>query len=349
MKRLRPLLFLSIVFLTAHSASAEVIEVTFTLTPATADENTLNLGLSIAVPFVGAVPSSDSSQASGTVLARLDLDPESGAVSSFALLSGDISASDVNFVGSLFGSELYNLQAQDMGATVVTPSPPAAVSQGLSPAELHDITINEGTLSGRSALGPIEPQDFAELPVTGSGGEGDFVEITAVRSSRSSTSRDVFDLMLRYPISISQMIDTEGGSGTITATGTVRALAEASLRRLAPNPYLAWAVANGNAEAPFEQKNFSSTLPNGLFWALGYEAGEAASSLVPAGAGSFSLTLPARGSASDVAVEFSSDLSAPNSWEEIDTIPAGSTGLQGPFGGSGRAGFLRLAVNEPAQ
>ena len=226
-----------LLFLTSL-ASAELVDVTLTLTPPTANENTLDLGLSVAVPLFGNFPSSDTSETSGTILARLDIDPVTGEVSTIALLSGDVTATDVNFrATNFFLGTIYNISLVDMQATVETPSPPAPVINGLTSATLHNIIINEGTLSGTSVAGDIPTQDFADEPVAGSGPEGDFIEISAVSSRDSTPTTQVFDIEFAFPVAIDQTIESDTVTGTITANGTVRALGQVSFRIAPPNPF----------------------------------------------------------------------------------------------------------------
>ena len=331
----------------ASFTSAELVDVTLTLTPASASENTLDLTLNVS-----GFGSADSSQASGTIEARIDIAPDTGEISSLELISGDVSATGVNFRATTgFGFiTVYDITTTTLGATVVTPSPPASVVGGQSAAELHDLTIDEGTLDGTSLAGPIPPQDFATTNVTGSGTPGSFVTITSAASTDSTSTTLVYDIDLTLPVAIEQLIEEEGISGTITANGTVRALGQVSLPVAPVDPYLVWATANGNAAALFEENSFSPLLPNGLFWALGYDAGDSPNHLEANGTGSssFILTPAAGGTAADIAVQLSLDLSDPDAWTTITTIPAGTSTLQGPFGGGSGPAFLRLSTNAPS-
>lgn len=336
MKRLLPL------FLVAPLGSAELVDVTFELTPASASVNTLDLGL--AVSFF---TSSAKSEASGTVSTRLEIDPTNGEISTFEFLEGDVSATDVNFQAG-FGALGYNLNATGLGGTLDTPLPPSIVTGGQSPAPDHELLINEGMLTGFALGSPVPAQNFAETPVAGAGTAATFVTIAATKNeAQSSETLTVYDLEFIFPVDITQVIDVDGLSATVTANGTVRATGQTSFEEAPPNPYLAWAAANGMSEALFTDNDFSFQLPNGLFWALGYRAGEDAQNLAPTAQGVFQLTVPDRGTIAEVEVQLSSDLMDPENWTRIGTIPAGSTGVQGPFGTGGGTQFLRLSVADP--
>lgn len=332
-------------------ASAELVDVTLTLTPVVTIEPTENvLAIGVQTPAGNA---SDTSEVSGTISTRLDIDPTSGEISTLEFLSGDLEGTGVSLEGGDFFAS-FELTTTALGGTLDTPAPPAPVdSGGQSPASLHEFSINEGTLSGSfttllTGTTPIT-QDFSSEPVSGTGSEGEFVTVTATLNAAESTSTlAVYDIELAYPISISQEIDL-GITVTVSADGLVRATGQTSFPIASSNPYLSWTETNGIPEAPFADSDFSDQLPNGLFWALGYSAGDTAASLTPNGDGTFALPLPAGGTVADVAVQFSFDLSNPNGWTTISTISAGTSGEQGPFGGGAGPAFLRLQVEDPAQ
>ena len=250
MKRLFPLLLPSLL-------SAEIVETTLTLTPASSAENTLALGLT-AQGF----PSSDSSQASGTVEASIDIDPDTGEISSLELLSGEISATPVEFVVRVFIlGTIYDISTSTLGATVTTPLQSAPVSDGASPANLHQVTINEGTLTGAALGSPIPEQNFADTPVSGTGTDGSFVEITSILNPASTTTARVFDLDFTFPVDIDQIIEVDGITATVTASGTIRATGLVRLSVAPPNLYRGWATANRSAEAAFTANDFSKSSP----------------------------------------------------------------------------------------
>ncbi|MGJ8726437.1 MAG: hypothetical protein ACSHYB_17955 [Roseibacillus sp.] len=330
-------------------ASAELVDITLTLTPVTASEN--KLALTLQVPILG--NDSDTSDVSGTIAARIDIDPGSGTISTLELLSGDIDGTAVSFSqSSIFGN--YNISTSAIGGTVDTPAPPAPVSSSQSAAELHEFTINAGTLTGSvtplfSATTNIA-EDFSLSPVTGPGTAGDFVNLSSTANAgASSPTLAVYDLDFDYPIDITQEVDV-GVTVTFLASGTMRATGQVSIPVIPPNPFLTWATSNGDASASFEGNDFSPLLPNGLLWALGYNAGETPRHLEPiaSNSSSFNVTPPVGGTITDIAVQLSFDLSDPNAWNTISTIPAGTTTAQGPFGGGTGTAFLRLSAEEPS-
>lgn len=345
--------------------TAEVIDITLNLTPPNALTNTLDLTLE--VPVLG--NSSDTTEVSGSILARIDIDPETGLISSLELLSGDLSGTPVNFSNSVLLLGSYDLSTSVLGGTVDTLAPPAPVIAQQTAAELHQLIINSGTLTGSAtALGTTTPVglDFSTTPVLGTGPVGDFAVIASIPNPLASTDTSaVFDLIFSYPIELTQEVDI-GISVSVFANGNVNALGQVSLPIEPPNPYLIWAATNGIPEAPFTENDFSTLLPSGLFWALGYNAGDNPAILCPDNnpPGTFTLNLPQNGTVAEVAVQRNLDLSNPNSWITIATIPVGATETQGPFGNGGNEptllesepallesepAFLRLQVPDPAR
>ncbi|MDQ8189276.1 hypothetical protein [Roseibacillus persicicus] len=332
----------------------EVVDVTLTLTAATADENILDLGLSVS-----GIASDDTSEASGTVSARIDIAPESGEISTLELVTADVTTTGVSFVGTFIFATVYDLTTSDLGVTLDTPAPPAPVFDSLCAADFHELTINSGTLTGSSAVGEIPPQDFADTPVTGSGSPGDFIEISSTLNVELSTATEkVYDLNFVYPVAITQVIEvTEDFSATVAANGTVRAIGQVSLMTEPPNPYLEWAADNGDSDAPFVGNDFNIELENGLFWALGFEAGDAPRIFDREAAGAFALELPAGGTVAEVVVEVATDLDSVEPWTPlpsgqlsgaVNPIPAGTTGtLSIESVGEGR--FYRLSAESPVE
>jgi hypothetical protein len=118
---------------------------------------------------------------------------------------------------------------------------------------------------------------------------------------------------------------------------------------------LSGTIANDLAGADFEAFTASALLPNGLLWALGYQADERPGVLTPQADTTFTLALPGGGTAGEVFIETATDLTSP--WapvpaSEISTsgnpLPAGTTGtiVISPRGAGPR--FFRLRANEPS-
>lgn len=336
--------------------SAELVDVPLTLSPATATQNTLDL--TVDVSAIG--DSSDTSQTSGTIEARIEIDPETGIISTLEFVEADIEATGVTFSAGGFFSN-YSLSSfpagggdGSLGGTLDTPAPPAPVTNGQSPAELHEFTINSGIIAGSANVifvGSIDvDEDLAATPVSGTGMVGEFITLSSTNNAAESTaSVAVYDLDLSYPLSIMQVVDigSDLTEVTISAQGSLNATGRVELAL--PNPYLDWATANGNAAAAFSAFDFSPLLPNGLLWSLGYQGGEAPDTLCTSSNNtSFDLALPASGTVNDVVVQSSNDLSDPNAWTNLATIPAASTLSAGPFSAGGDRHFFRLLTTDPS-
>lgn len=333
---------------------AELVDVVLTLSPPTTSENSIEL--QITAPLASAP---DQSEVSGTVNARIDIDPTTGEISSLELLSGNISGTPVSFSATSFLAS-YNVATSALGGTVDTPNAPAPVTAGQSAADLHEFTINSGTLTGSARLGPTNTpvsQNFAAPNnVTGTGAPGSFVEIDATANSGlSTTTTAVYDLTFLYPLEITQSVEA-GVNITIEAEGNLVATGQVSLTLPITDPYLLWATANGIAEADFTAFDFNSQLPNGLLWALGFQGDDSPTILSPTSDGAFTLVLPTAGTASEVVVLTSTDLSsgsfAPLPSGQLagadNPIPQGTIGtLTITPNGSGPR-FYRLSASPPS-
>lgn len=357
MKRLSPALLLA----TLTLCRAELVEVTLTLTPPVAAANILDLELS--VPVAGS--DNDPTRVRGEVSAQIDIDPETGVISSLTINSATLTGTPVTFAsGGLLAS--YDLSTTFLGGTITTPGPPAPVSAaGQSPAEQHTFTINSGRLSGTAVtIGRSMNVNgsFAIDPFSGQGDAGTFVTITAVRNAASTSSDVIYDLSLSYPLNLTQEIDVQPGvAATIRAVGTLQAEGVANIPLDLPNPYLEWVASNNLTEGSFEGFGASSLLPNGLLWALGYQATEVPAILTArrtelgAADAEFRLALPEAGTAGEVLIESSSDLEEP--WtpapaSEVSTganpLPIGTTGEVVVTPPAGERLFYRLRANDPA-
>lgn len=339
---------------------AELVEVVLTLSPANATDNTIEL--QITAPLASAP---DDSEVSGTVNARIEIEPATGAISSLELLSGTISGTPVSFSASSLAAS-YDVSTSTLGGTVETLGGPAPVTAGQSPAELHAFTINSGTLTGSARIlfttTPISQNFAAPNNVTGTGVPGSFVELGASANTGLSTETTaVYDLAFLYPLAITQTVEAAAGVDiTLVAGGTLRATGQVSLTLPVTDPFQLWATSNGRAEADFAAFDFNSELPNGLLWALGFQGEDSPAILAPTAEGSFAIELPAGGTAAEVVVLTSTDFSSgifANDWTplpsvqlqgSLNPIPAASTGTLAitPDGNGPRS--YRLLANPPA-
>lgn len=348
-----------LLLLSAALVPAELVEVVLTLSPANATDNVIEL--QITTPLAS---EPDESEVSGTVNARIEIEPTTGAVSSLELLSGTISGTPVSFSASnLLAS--YNVSTSTLGGTVETIGGPAPVTAGQSPAERHAFTINSGSLTGSARLGftttPISQNFAAPNNVTGTGVPGSFVELDATANTGLSTATAaVYDLAFLYPLDITQQVEAAAGVNiTLVAGGTLRATGQVSLALPVTDPFLRWATENGLPEADFGAFDFHSELPNGLLWALGFQGEDSPMILAPTGEGAFVIELPVGGTAAEVVVLTSTDLSSgnfANDWTplpseqlqgSVNPIPAASTGTLAVTRDGDGPRFYRLLANPP--
>lgn len=346
------LAFLSVLAL-APLCAGEIVDLVLTLDPATARTNTVNLGLS--VPFVGS--DNDDTVVSGRIFAQVDIEPSTGVISALTFTSAELSATPVELsASSFFGS--YNLTSTTLGGTIETTAPPAFVSpNGQSPAQQHTFTINSGRLSGTSSVAPVE-QNFDEVPISGQGLQGTSVTITAVANAESSPLQAGFDFFLTYPLALTQQVEiVDGISATVTAAGTLNATGRSLLRRAISDPYLEWVALNNLGNAPFNEFSASPLLPNGLLWALGYQANETPAILTPVTTLNrlqFALILPENGTVGTVLIESSNTLTGP--WTLVpaselsgaqNPLPLGSTGEIRITPSDRETAFYRLRAEDP--
>lgn len=336
--------------------SAELVEVTLTLEPARTGINTVNLALAVLV--VG--NDNDDTRVSGSITAQIDIDPTSGRISSLAIASGNLSATPVEFASAILVGA-YDLETDVLGGTIVTTNPPAPVAaNGQSPAERHTFAINSGRLFGTSralTTTSIVNESFVTNPLMGQGSAGTFVTITAVPNAASTPTNASFDILLSYPLALTQAMDVQGVSATITANGTLRATGTASVPLATTDPYAEWVASNNLGGVSFSEFTASALLPNGLLWALGYQADEVPAVLTATDTDNglqFRLALPATGTVGEVLLESSATLSEP--WTPVpasalstaqNPIPVGTSGeiLVTPDGSE--VLFYRLRADDP--
>jgi len=118
----------------------------------------------------------DVSAVSGTMVARVNLFPESRVLRTdeFTVLSADIAGSDITLAGGNFLAA-YDFTGVGLGFSAMTTTPPGRVDleSGEFEASQHEVTMNEGRLSGRagSIITGFEEVDFdfSEEGFTGQG------------------------------------------------------------------------------------------------------------------------------------------------------------------------------------
>ncbi|WP_182870699.1 PEP-CTERM sorting domain-containing protein [Stieleria mannarensis] len=192
-----------------HGATVRTI---LTLDPSTPTVNTLDLALSAGGFPIG----SSVTELSGTINAEIEIDFETGVISSLNLTGGDLISSDWTMENVPTGNpndptETMTLNAVGTTATADTTPASSAVNGGAFSGTEHLILLTGGTVS------PVNVT-LAGTEISGSGTG----TLTATKSG------DLYDLFFSMGIS-----DTEtlaGGdlaiTGTMVARGTVTAIPE---------------------------------------------------------------------------------------------------------------------------
>ena len=313
------------------------------------------------VPVIGA--STDTTNLSGSLEVRLGIDPSTGEVGEFTVLSGNVTGTGVTLSRSVFLLGSYNVSATSLGATLVTPVPPGPVDPptGNFDAARHTFTINSGSLGGSATvLGTTTPVtlDFAAAPLSGAGSGTGNVSLVLTGSTPTSRSYEV-NVLVPVSVSVSFPVSDDPGAleAEVTASGTVKARGTVTIP---VSPYETWSVANAIPGALFGDDANGDGVPNGLQWGLGLAADDVPFPrlLQPGGAAGdtvdFKLTLPPGGSAGALRVLVATNPAA----GAFSTLGAGavSTGNPIPAGTSGvvtvslpktQALFLRMQAIEP--
>ncbi|MBL50035.1 MAG: hypothetical protein CMP28_13965 [Roseibacillus sp.] len=294
----------------------------------------------------GAISNEQTTRLAGTVDSSLTIDPATDEVSDLTFNSADITADDMRF---LLGFGLIaDVTISEVEADLATSlSGFVDAVSGQFDATQHQVTLNRGAITGTSLVGQVD-ENFTQNPVSGTGnGTG---TVTLTRTGVAGNLVD-YDILVVLPIQFSNPLQ-EGVDvlleGTIQLEGSIA---------VPLDPYLAWAEANGIPEASFAGDHDGDGIPNGLLWALGYEADERPVLFTPdlffPGQVDFFIEPGAGGTLAPIVVEESFDL---ENWFEMDPflvqgfenpVPAGTVW---PFmitlsGGS--TGYARLRAQKP--
>lgn len=294
----------------------------------------------------GAITNEQTSRLSGTVNSTLLIDPSTNEVSDLTFNSAEISATDMRFLlgfGLIANVTISELEA-DLATSTSGFVDPAS---GQFDATQHQVTLDQGAISGTSLVGQID-ENFTDNPVSGTGnGTG---TVTLTRTGVAGNIVD-YDVLVVLPVQFSNPLQ-EGVDvfleGTIQLEGSIA---------LPLDPYLAWTEENGIPAAPFAGDHDGDGIPNGLLWALGYEADQRPVVFTPdlffPGQIDFFVEPGPKGTLAPIVVEESVDL---EDWFEMDRfsvegfenpVPAGTAW---PFmitlsGGS--SGYARLRALAP--
>ena len=321
---------LALACLPAHADVPPINQGTLTLV----DEAGFNqLTLSLAVSGFGS--DSDTSTITGSLLTRLDIDPATGRSPEFTILSGNIQGTPVSLQIRVLFVTIVDVSSTTIGGTVATITPPGTIDPltGQGDAAQHEVTINQGTVSGTASGSPIS-FDFTTDPVSGTGSGTATVTITP---AGTTSTRGLFNVAVTLPVSLSEPIPNDFGlTATISATGTIKAAGQVSVPL---SDYLAWTEAEGVPGADPDADPDADGISNGMVWALGLGfTGDPRPHLLtpsPSAPRRFTFTLPPGGSAGTLFIESSTTL-APGSWTlvspanltpPVNPLPPGSSGI----------------------
>lgn len=352
--------FLTLFLATALLLPARALEISapLTLVPSSSSANRFNVAVT-ASPATG----SSTTNATGTVNLRMQVDPATGKVSELSFQEGKITFSNMTITLRAFiFITAATMTTNGLEGFAWTAAPPAPVNSanGIFDAALHRFTINKGTVNGTTAIaigatpaGTTFGANFTEEPISGPGEGNGTITLTEIPASATPSTR-TWRTNISLPLNLLQTTDLEGTSVTIRLTGTMRAESNLVIPR---SDYYAWTIAN-NLPAPAFDSTVRPGEPYGMVWAMGLAPTAPLRphlpSVILAGGPRAQLTLPAGGTAAPLIVEVSNQLTT-GSWAPApaasvtggaNPLPPGSKGtvniqLTGP------GQFVRLRANAP--
>jgi len=307
------------------------------------------IDITLTVDLLGSHSDTDTSTFTGTMQARLDIDPDTGQSPEFTLLGGDIEGSPIALkISTLLGS--IDVSSSTLGGTVSTIAPPGLIdpATGTGDAAQHEFIINRGTVSGTAMGNPISV-DFSTNPAGGPGKGTETVDITSVRTD---ATRAYFQVTFVLPVQFEKPIPNDYGiDATLSGSGTIKATGEVSVPL---SDYLAWTEQQGIPGVPASTPSKFGVTDAGLLWALGLGLSEDPRPHLPrpdpARPRSFVLDLPATGSRGPVFIESSTTL-RPGSWTLVapadlsapsNPLPPGTTGTISITPAAQSARYLRI-------
>lgn len=203
----------------------------------------------------------------GTVGARLDVDPTAGKTSELTLSNGRVYGTNMTFSRNIFIAA-YTVNISNLSAAVNTIAAPGVVTAatGQFAADQHAFVIDQGTVSGNTSgiIGnnPINetfsPQNSANGTGSGTG------TVTLVPAGDVGAYRN-FNVTVVMPVSISDSFVTGSITVNVTATGTLKATGTVQVP-IGPQP-LTWTGTGGNSWTTSGLQNFSNdgTTPRWFF------------------------------------------------------------------------------------
>lgn len=331
-------------------AAALEVAGTLPLVPSSSAANRFNVNIT-ASPAAG----SGTTNASGAMNVRMQVDPATGKVSQLSFEEGRISFSNMNIpLRAFIFITVANITTSGLQGFAWTPSPPAPVNPatGNIDASLHNFTVDQGQVNGATTVafgdvpaGTTFGADFADTPISGPAegtGTVTLVEIPA----QATTATRTWKTTLTLPLSIVQTSDLDGTAVTIRLTGTLRAESNLVIPR---NEYYAWTLDNDLPTPPFDSEVRPGE-PFGMLWAMGLAPTQSLRPHLPAiipGTGNPQavMTLPASGTAAPLIVEVSDRLTA-DSWSPAP--PASLSGGANPIP-VGTSGSVAIQLTGPHQ
>jgi hypothetical protein len=208
--------------------------------------NTLNVTVSATTSGFSA-SDSKTTTATGSINVSFDADPASGATTAMTITGGAFQLTDMQFrLRALGFIPVADVNTAGMGGTAITPPPvPAPVTPtadgGTFDANLHQIEINQGTITGEITVTntPID-SSFAANPVIGTGaGNG---TITMVPGA-SSPGQRAMQTTVQMPVDFTDNLDLGGTAVTIRVQGTIKATGAVILQQNVITP-VSWKYSN---------------------------------------------------------------------------------------------------------
>lgn len=204
----------------------------------------------------------------GTVGARLDINPQAATTSELTFSNGRANGTNMTFSKSVFLVGGYNITVANVSAAFYTVTPPGLVTpaNGQFAADQHAFVIDQGTITGSTngAAGDnqinesFSPQNAATGTGSGTG------TVTLVPAGDSGAYRS-FTVTVIMPISVADSFVTGSTTVNVTATGTLKAVGTVQVP-IGPQP-LVWTGAGGNSWTASGLQNFSNdgTTPRWFF------------------------------------------------------------------------------------
>ena len=220
--------------------------------------NVLNVTLSAF-----GIEDEESSDLSGAVEATLEINPGADQVSRLTINSANLTATDMSFSLAIGEISVAEVSLNGIEATIATSQvgwvDPAT---GQFDAGEHEVTLSEGVISGTSVVGEVN-ENFSESPVSGAGSGTGEVALSRMAIKGNTIT---YSVVVVLPVEFSNPLQ-EGVHVRVDSTVQFEGVIEVPL-----DPFAAWAELQGIPDAPFGGDHDGDGVPNGLLWALGYDA-----------------------------------------------------------------------------